>query len=103
MTLTDPKSPFFRLAADMARSAHNAAMAADAKPSKPPRVTEHAYARAEAASAIVKAVTRWRRAKAGTPPDDATVALTRVWEAGERYEALADEEPGYMKLEEPAT
>ena len=96
--LTDPRSPFFQLAADLSRKAHDAAMRQNtalvvpeaAQPRQ--RVTERDYARAEAASAIVRAVRRWRESKAGMSNTAPADALDRVFEAGEAYDALCAED-----------
>lgn len=63
--LTDPRSPFFQLAADLSRAAHGAAMqqppalVVPEAEKGPQRVTAAQYARAEAASAVLKAAARW--------------------------------------------
>ena len=60
--LTDPRSPFFQLAAAVARSAAATVPPALVVPEAaqgPQRVTAAQYARAEAASAVLKAAARW--------------------------------------------
>lgn len=52
---------------------------------------ELAYDRAQAASAIVKAVQRWRLALAGMSNTDPDAALKAVWEAGETLDALRED------------
>lgn len=49
------------------------------------------YARAEAAAATIRAVTRWRAALAGMTSADPAEALNAVWEAGEAYESISNE------------
>jgi len=53
---------------------------------------ELAYDRSQAAAAIVRAVQRWREAKAGMSSADPTEALNAVWDAGEAYDALCAED-----------
>ena len=55
------------------------------------RVTERDYARAEAASAIVRAVRQWRESLAGMSNTDPAEALDAVWQAGEEYDALRED------------
>ena len=65
--------------------------------SAPPMTPERAaevqtmYARAEAAAATIRAVTRWRAALAGMTSADPDEALNAVWEAGEAYESISIE------------
>ena len=68
-----------------------------AQETAPPMTPERAaevqtmYARAEAAAAIIRAVTRWRAALAGMTSADPDEALNAVWEAGEAYESISIE------------
>lgn len=103
---TDPRSPFFQLAASLATVQADAyRLTHDLTPPTPPpalvapeaaqprkRVTERDYARAGAASAIVRAVRLWRESKAGMSNTDPADALDRVFEAGEAYDALCAED-----------
>lgn len=64
-----------------------------APPMTPERAAEvrTMYARAEAAAATIRAVTRWRAALAGMTSADPDEALNAVWEAGEAYESISNE------------
>ena len=84
---------------------HAAAMSSPdfSSESAPPMTPERAaevrtlYARAEAAAATIRAVTRWRAALAGMTSADPDEALDAVWEAGEVYDNLLaedDDTPG---------
>lgn len=71
----------------------HAAAIESAPPMTPERAVEVAtlYARAEAAAATIRAVTRWRAALAGMTSADPDEALNAVWEAGEAYESISIE------------
>jgi len=71
----------------------HAAAIESAPPMTPERAAEvqTMYARAEAAAAIIRAVTRWRAALAGMTSADPDEALNAVWEAGEAYESISIE------------
>lgn len=101
--LTDPRSPFFQLAAAVARSASATvppalvAPEAEKEPQKSSQTAkqaalELAYDRSQAAAAIVRAVQRWRESKAGMSNTAPADALDRVFEAGEAYDALCAED-----------
>ena len=94
-------SPLFQFAAAVARSASATVPPALVVPpaeKEPQRVadsqwneTERDFAREEAASAIVRAVQRWREALAGMSNNDIDNALDAVWRAGEEYAALRED------------
>ena len=71
----------------------HAAAIESAPPMTPERAAEvqTMYARAEAAAATIRAVTRWRAALAGMTSADPNEALNAVWEAGEAYESISIE------------
>jgi len=74
-------SPLFQFAAAVARSA---------SATVPPALAL-AYDRSQAAAAIVRAVQRWREAKAGMTSTDPAAALDAVWDAGETLSALRED------------
>jgi len=95
-------SPLFQFAAAVARGASAtvppALVVPDAeKEPQTPRQTakqaalELAYDRSQAASAIVRAVQRWREAKAGMSQTDPAEALDAIWQAGETLDALRED------------
>ena len=95
------RKPIGQFAAAVARSASATVPPALVVPEaeqEPQRVadsqwneTEHDFARDEAASAIVRAVQRWREALAGMSNNDIDNALDAVWEAGETLDALRED------------
>lgn len=95
-------SPLFQFAAAVARSASAtvppALVVPEAaqEPQTPSQTAKQAalalaFDRAQAASAIVRAVQRWREAKAGMSNNDIDNALDAVWRAGEEYDALRED------------
>jgi len=95
-------SPLFQLAAAVARSASATVPTALVVPpaEKPTQTSSQtarqavlalAFDRSQAASAIVRAVQRWREAKAGMTSTDPAAALDAVWEAGETLSALRED------------
>ena len=51
-----------------------------------------AYDRSQAAAAIVRAVRQWRESLAGMSNADPAEALDAVWQAGEEYDALREQD-----------
>ena len=95
-------SPLFQFAAAVARSASATVPPALVVPPaekepQTPRQTAKlaalglAYDRSQAAAAIVKAVQRWREARAGMTSTDPAAALDAVWDAGETLDALRED------------
>jgi len=73
----------------------HAAAIESAPPMTPERAAEvqTMYARAEAAAAIIRAVTRWRDALMDIPTGaDSDEALNAVYEAGEAYASISTED-----------
>ena len=104
-------SPLFQLAAAVARNASATVPTAlvvpeaEKEPQKSPQTAKAAalalaYDRSQAAAAIVKAVQRWRESLAGMSNADIAAALddedhrelAAVWQAGEEYDALREED-----------
>ena len=96
-------SPLFQFAAAVARNASATVPPALVVPEaeKPPQKSsrtakaaalELAYDRAQAAAAIVRAVRQWRESLAGMSNADPAEALDAVWQAGEEYDALREED-----------
>jgi len=94
-------SPLFQFAAAVARSASAtvppALVVPEAKkePQTPSQTAKQAalalaYDRSQAA-AIVRAVQRWREAKAGMSQTDPAEALDAIWQAGETLDALRED------------
>ena len=96
-------SPLFQFAAAVARNAAatvpTALVVPEAK--KPPQKSSRtakaaalalAYDRSQAAAAIVRAVRQWRESLAGMSNTDIDNALDAVWQAGEEYDALREED-----------
>ena len=95
-------SPLFQFAAAVARSASATVPPAlvvpeaEQEPQTPRQTAKQAalglaYDRSQAAAAIVKAVQRWREAKAGMTNTDPAAALDAVWDAGETLDALRED------------
>jgi len=94
-------SPLFQFAAAVARSASATVPPALVVPEaeqepQTPRQTAKlglglAFDRSQAAAAIVKAVQRWREARAGMTSTDPAAALDAVWDAGETLDALRED------------
>ena len=80
--------------ADMEEQEEDRCLAIESAPPMTPErqaEVEIMYARAEAAAATIRAVTRWRAALAGMTSADPNEALNAVWEAGEAYESISIE------------